>query len=145
MVCFVFVCIVCLFWFTGRPSRSGTNQKWRSSDESILSNLIQYGLQSKYLDAVVADAAQLVWRGEEMFDAIVTDRELFHACMCVCVCVCVHVCVCVWGYVCVHVYGCNICTMHVYVHVSSAPYGVREGARKVGTSKASVNPIAPEK
>jgi tRNA (guanine10-N2)-methyltransferase len=82
----------------GRPSRTGTNQKWRSSDESILSNLVQYQLQSKYVDAIVADAARVVWRGENMFDAIVTDP----------------------------------------------PYGVREGARKVGKDKGPVNPVSPE-
>lgn len=45
-------------------------------DENVLANLRQYGLESHYVDMVVADAARCVWKPQEIFDAIVTDREL---------------------------------------------------------------------
>ena len=43
-------------------------------DENVLSNLQQYGLEDRYVDMLVADAARCVWRREELFDAIITDR-----------------------------------------------------------------------
>ena len=43
-------------------------------DENVLSNLHQYGLQHRYIDMLVADAAKCVWRQGELFDAIITDR-----------------------------------------------------------------------
>ena len=43
-------------------------------DESVLSNLRQYGLEERYVDILVADAARCVWREREMFDTIITDR-----------------------------------------------------------------------
>ena len=73
--CHCSLCCIPSFPLGGRPSRSGTNQKWRSPDESVRSNLIQYGLCAKYVDVLVADAARTVWREGELFDAIVTDRE----------------------------------------------------------------------
>jgi tRNA (guanine10-N2)-methyltransferase len=56
-----------------KPSRCGAKQ--RDTDESILSNLKQYNLQSKYLDIIVADASQPLWRSKPLFkfDAIITD------------------------------------------------------------------------
>lgn len=45
-------------------------------DENVLANLRQYGLEAHYVDMVVADAARCVWKPQEIFDAIVTDREL---------------------------------------------------------------------
>ncbi|KAK7442095.1 hypothetical protein BaRGS_00040537 [Batillaria attramentaria] len=55
-----------------RPSRH--NQKRREKDESIRANLRQYGLESQYLDVLVADASQhTLWRSQPMFDAIITD------------------------------------------------------------------------
>lgn len=45
-------------------------------DENVLANLRQYGLESHYVDMVVADAASCVWKPQEIFDAIITDREL---------------------------------------------------------------------
>lgn len=43
-------------------------------DENVSSNLRQYGLEDRYLDVLVADAARNVWRPGELFDAIITDR-----------------------------------------------------------------------
>ncbi|KAH9496213.1 tRNA methyltransferase 11 [Bulinus truncatus] len=55
-----------------RPSRA--NQKSRSLEESVHSNLKQYGLENRYLDILVADASQeSMWRKGCKFDAIVTD------------------------------------------------------------------------
>ena len=39
-------------------------------------NLRQYGLEHRYVDMLVADAASSIWRQKEIFDAIVTDRKL---------------------------------------------------------------------
>ena len=38
----------------------------------------QYGLEHLYLDMLVADSTKCVWRGQELFDAILTDRELLN-------------------------------------------------------------------
>ncbi|XP_029650326.1 tRNA (guanine(10)-N2)-methyltransferase homolog [Octopus sinensis] len=55
-----------------RPSRH--NQKTRDSNESIRSNLIQYGVGHLYLDAIIADSSKhKLWRKNEIFDAIITD------------------------------------------------------------------------
>ncbi|XP_063407335.1 tRNA (guanine(10)-N2)-methyltransferase homolog [Mytilus trossulus] len=71
-----------------RPSRH--NQKERLADESIHSNLSQYGLGHHYLDILVADSSKhKMWRCQPMYDAIITDP----------------------------------------------PYGIREGAKRIGTEK----------
>lgn len=45
-------------------------------DESVVNNLRQYGLGSRYVDVLVADASQShVWRPQMLFDAIVADRK----------------------------------------------------------------------
>ena len=44
-------------------------------DENVMANLRQYGLEHRYVDMLVADAASSVWRQQEVFDAIVTDRN----------------------------------------------------------------------
>ena len=63
-------CLLC----AARPSRH--NQKKREKDESIRANLRQYGLESQYLDVLVADASKHdLWRHLPLFDAIITDRE----------------------------------------------------------------------
>ncbi|KAL4222875.1 tRNA methyltransferase 11 [Mactra antiquata] len=68
-----------------RPSRC--NEKKRAQDESIRSNLRQYGMEKYYIDALVADSSRPgLWREITLFDAIITDP----------------------------------------------PYGIREGAKKVG-------------
>ncbi|KAK3087947.1 hypothetical protein FSP39_012704 [Pinctada imbricata] len=72
----------------GKPSRA--KQKKRSKDESIRNNLLQYGLQQFYIDALVADASKSsLWDSRLQVDAIITDP----------------------------------------------PYGVREGAKKLGSEK----------
>ena len=45
-------------------------------DENIRTNLRLYGLEAHYLDVLVADAANPVWRSHGTFDAIITDRTL---------------------------------------------------------------------
>lgn len=40
-------------------------------------NLRQYGLEHRYIDMLIADAASSIWRQQEIFDAIVTDRKDF--------------------------------------------------------------------
>ncbi|XP_065898312.1 tRNA (guanine(10)-N2)-methyltransferase homolog isoform X2 [Dysidea avara] len=57
----------------GRPSRAGTKQKWRGPNESVLANLLQYGLEKCYVDVLVSDAAHTIWRSGDLFDAIITD------------------------------------------------------------------------
>uniref|UniRef100_UPI00358F63C4 tRNA (guanine(10)-N2)-methyltransferase homolog n=1 Tax=Myxine glutinosa TaxID=7769 RepID=UPI00358F63C4 len=55
----------------GKASRR--NQVWRGPDESIKSNLCQYGLQDRYLDVFVGDASRPPWREGPLFNAIITD------------------------------------------------------------------------
>jgi len=43
-------------------------------NESVLGNMKQYGLGSKYVDVVVADASLPLWKAPLQFDAIITDR-----------------------------------------------------------------------
>lgn len=62
-------------YISAKPSR--LNQKRREADESILANMKQYGLESRYLDAIVSDAALPLWRCQKFFDAIITDRMYF--------------------------------------------------------------------
>lgn len=47
----------------------------KGRDENVRANLRQYGLEAHYVDMLVADAARCIWRCQEVFDAIVTDRE----------------------------------------------------------------------
>ncbi|PVD32521.1 hypothetical protein C0Q70_07961 [Pomacea canaliculata] len=55
-----------------RPSRH--NQTQRQKSESVQANLRQYGLESQYLDVLVADASRPeIWRQQPLFDAIITD------------------------------------------------------------------------
>ena len=49
--------------------------------ESVEANLRQYGLERRYVDMLVADAANSIWRQHEVFDAIVTDRKYLTSCM----------------------------------------------------------------
>lgn len=48
----------------------------KGQDENVEANLRQYGLEHRYVDMLVADAASSIWRQQEIFDAIVTDRKL---------------------------------------------------------------------
>ncbi|KAJ8675779.1 hypothetical protein QAD02_011565 [Eretmocerus hayati] len=54
-----------------RPSR--ISQKVREKDESISGNMKQYGLESRFLDIIVSDFSQPLWRSTMKIDAIVTD------------------------------------------------------------------------
>ncbi|XP_013192898.1 tRNA (guanine(10)-N2)-methyltransferase homolog [Amyelois transitella] len=54
-----------------RPTRVG--QKVRTNDESIRSNMRQYGTEHRYLDVAVSDFSLPMWRPDLTFDAIVTD------------------------------------------------------------------------
>ncbi|XP_013783068.1 tRNA (guanine(10)-N2)-methyltransferase homolog [Limulus polyphemus] len=57
----------------GKAKPTRCNQKKREPDENIRSNLRQYGLESHYLDVIVADAALPVWSDQCMFSAIIAD------------------------------------------------------------------------
>lgn len=50
-------------------------QKERDKDESVHSNMLQYGKGGQYLDVVVADASLPLWRSSFKLDCIITDRE----------------------------------------------------------------------
>jgi hypothetical protein len=50
-------------------------QKERDKDESVHSNMLQYGMGSQYLDVIVADASLPLWRLSFKLDCIITDRE----------------------------------------------------------------------
>ncbi|KAH9405066.1 tRNA methyltransferase 11 [Tyrophagus putrescentiae] len=54
-----------------KPSRCGVKQ--RDTDESVLANLKQHGLESKYLDVIAADSSLPLLRNGFMFDAILSD------------------------------------------------------------------------
>ncbi|WAQ93875.1 TRM11-like protein [Mya arenaria] len=55
-----------------RPSRA--NVKQRSDDESVRANLRQYGLESHYIDILVADSSRVnMWREQPLFHSIITD------------------------------------------------------------------------
>ncbi|XP_067929849.1 tRNA (guanine(10)-N2)-methyltransferase homolog [Watersipora subatra] len=58
----------------GRGRSSRAKKKWRERDECVRANFHQYGLSSKYIDVVVADASKhALWAIDGMFDAVVTD------------------------------------------------------------------------
>jgi hypothetical protein len=45
-------------------------------DETVFSNLLQYGFGDRYIDVLVADASQYqMWRPQVLFDAIIADRK----------------------------------------------------------------------
>uniref|UniRef100_A0A1A9W6M1 tRNA (guanine(10)-N(2))-methyltransferase TRMT11 n=1 Tax=Glossina brevipalpis TaxID=37001 RepID=A0A1A9W6M1_9MUSC len=54
-----------------RPSR--ITQKVREKDESVRANLEQYNCSHRYLDVVVADFSNTLWRQNLKFDSIITD------------------------------------------------------------------------
>ena len=88
-------------------------------DENVCANLRQYGLEKQYIDMLVADAAKCVWRQQEMFDAIVTDRKQTDIVLCI--------------------------ILYSDLELpSTAPYGVREGPRKIGSRKEEAKPVPPE-
>uniref|UniRef100_A0A1B0ERY9 tRNA (guanine(10)-N(2))-methyltransferase TRMT11 n=1 Tax=Glossina morsitans morsitans TaxID=37546 RepID=A0A1B0ERY9_GLOMM len=54
-----------------RPSR--ITQRVREKDESVRANLEQYNCSDRYLDVVVADFSNTLWRNDLKFDSIITD------------------------------------------------------------------------
>lgn len=55
-----------------KPTRAKVQQ--RDPDESVEANFKQYGLESKYIDVLVADASlHSMWSPHVTFDAIITD------------------------------------------------------------------------
>lgn len=89
----------------------------RAPDESIRSNLCQYGLQNKYIDVIVADSSRPLWvKGFEL-DAIITDRNQdFQWCA----------------------YNTLMYSAFKYLILSFfpiAPYGIREPTERIGTNK----------
>ncbi|KAM3956281.1 LOW QUALITY PROTEIN: tRNA (guanine(10)-N(2))-methyltransferase homolog [Aphomia sociella] len=54
-----------------RPTRVG--QKERKKDESIRSNMRQYGTESRYVDVIVSDFSLPNWHQRLKLDAIITD------------------------------------------------------------------------
>ncbi|XP_039300155.1 tRNA (guanine(10)-N2)-methyltransferase homolog [Nilaparvata lugens] len=56
-----------------KPTRKQDRFKNRAVDESIYSNMKQYGILNNYLDVVVADSSLPLWRDDLIFDAIITD------------------------------------------------------------------------
>ncbi|KAJ9585076.1 hypothetical protein L9F63_020584 [Diploptera punctata] len=57
-----------------RPTRV-QKKKQREADESIHTNLQQYGRANQYLDVIVADAALPLWKPTFKVDSIITDRK----------------------------------------------------------------------
>ncbi|XP_030830415.1 tRNA (guanine(10)-N2)-methyltransferase homolog [Strongylocentrotus purpuratus] len=61
----------------GKSSRAQpkteTKTKYRGRDENISANLEQYGLGHRYLDVLISDFSQDIWREQPLFDAIITD------------------------------------------------------------------------
>ena len=76
-----------------------------------MANLKQYGLERFYIDVLVSDAAKVVWRSGDLFDAIVTDRKLIYY------------------------------TKAIVTHLFIAPYGIREGPRKLGSKSEEPKPV----
>ena len=60
-----------LLYGLSRPSRAGCKE--RDQDESVESNLDQYGLRSKYVDVLLSDASMPVFRPGFEWDAIICD------------------------------------------------------------------------
>ncbi|CAK9800267.1 tRNA (guanine(10)-N2)-methyltransferase homolog [Anthophora plagiata] len=57
----------------GRTRPSRITQKIREKDESIATNMSQYGKRSYYIDVVVSDFSYPLWRSDMCIDAIITD------------------------------------------------------------------------
>ncbi|XP_015606276.1 tRNA (guanine(10)-N2)-methyltransferase homolog isoform X2 [Cephus cinctus] len=57
----------------GRTRPSRITQKTRGEDESVASNMEQYGKGSYYLDVVVSDFSRPMWRSDMRVDSIITD------------------------------------------------------------------------
>ncbi|OQV25121.1 tRNA (guanine(10)-N2)-methyltransferase-like protein [Hypsibius exemplaris] len=57
----------------GRGRSTRAKKTWRKSDESVLANFRQYGLEKQYVDVLVADATSRFLRDDVQFDAIIAD------------------------------------------------------------------------
>lgn len=57
----------------GRSSRANRKGQWRGRDENFRANFAQYGLDSYFVDILIADAGRLGLREIPLFDAIITD------------------------------------------------------------------------
>ncbi|XP_058950203.2 tRNA (guanine(10)-N2)-methyltransferase homolog [Pocillopora verrucosa] len=57
----------------GRSSRAERKGQWRGRDENFRANFAQYGLDSYFVDILIADAGRLGLREIPLFDAIITD------------------------------------------------------------------------
>lgn len=57
----------------GRSSRAERKGQWRGRDENFRANFTQYGLDSYFVDILIADAGRLGLREIPLFDAIITD------------------------------------------------------------------------
>ena len=81
-------------------SAIGSPCRYSGQDENVRANLRQYRLEGKYIDMLVADAANPPWKPQEVFDAVVTDRKMATCTVwlgnSLSVCVCVRVCSSVW-------------------------------------------------
>lgn len=62
----------------GRSSRAGQGNLIK--EQSIRANFIQYGLEHKFLDIILADSSHKnLWRlkgNDGIFDGIITDRKI---------------------------------------------------------------------
>ncbi|XP_004534294.1 tRNA (guanine(10)-N2)-methyltransferase homolog [Ceratitis capitata] len=57
----------------GRSRPSRITQKTREKDERVRSNLEQYGCGARYMDVIISDFSQPLWRDGLKFDSIITD------------------------------------------------------------------------
>ncbi|GLG92298.1 tRNA (Guanine(10)-N2)-methyltransferase-like protein [Gryllus bimaculatus] len=55
-----------------RPTRI-QQKKQREKDESVRTNMKQYGIENRYLDVLVADSSLPLWHSAMRLDAIITD------------------------------------------------------------------------
>lgn len=59
----------------GRSRPSRITQKVRERDERVRANLEQYGCGDRYIDVIISDFSNPLWREGVEFDAIITDRK----------------------------------------------------------------------
>lgn len=59
----------------GRSRPSRITQKVREIDERVRANLEQYGCGDRYIDVIISDFSNPLWREGVVFDSIITDRK----------------------------------------------------------------------
>ena len=74
---------------------------------------------------LVVDAAKCVWKSHEIFDAIVTDRKTLHVTILTSTAI-------------------RYPFLSLSISIDTAPYGIREGARKIGVKKGPTKSVSPE-